>query len=255
MNVVSSRKSRRSGPACTSDAASRASRSTSGSKRRRSPRWTISASSTSRATSGRPIRRSTRQRPPLPGVTTTRSPNRSPRRGLSTLTRLPGSKNGVTVKNRPCLSRTPTSGAALTSRHRLQRLLQRLVLARLGVVGGLDVGRDARALAHAAAAEVAPGRREVLTDGDVQRAAVRQPLDLLEDALAERARADDLGALAVLQRTGDDLRRARRASSTSTTTGIFSRDRAALGVVDVLGPRSGPWSRRRGRRAGTRRRP
>ena len=47
-----------------SDAAVRASRSTSGSKRRRSPRCAISASSTSRATSGRPIRRTIRARPP-----------------------------------------------------------------------------------------------------------------------------------------------------------------------------------------------
>ena len=62
------------------------------------------------------------------------------------------------------------------------------------------------ALAHAAAAEVAARRREVLADGDVQRAAVGQPLDLLEDALAVRARADDLRPLAVLQRAGDDLR-------------------------------------------------
>ena len=35
-------------------------------------------------------------------------------------------------------------------------------------------------------------------------------VDLLEHALAERARADDLGAVAVLQRAGDDLRRRRR---------------------------------------------
>ena len=72
-------------------------------------------------------------------------------------------------------------------------------------------GLDARALLDAAAAEVAPARREVLADGDVERAAVGELLDLLEDALAERARADDLGAVAVLQRAGDDLRRRRRA--------------------------------------------
>ncbi len=94
VNVVSARKSARPS---LSGSALRASRSTSGSKRRRSPRWTISASSTSRATSGRPIRRSIRARPPRPGTTITRSPTRSPRLGLSTLMWLPGSKNDLTA--------------------------------------------------------------------------------------------------------------------------------------------------------------
>ena len=116
VNVVSARRSRRSGPATTSDAATRASRSTSGSKRRRRPRWIISASSTSRATSGRPIRRSIRARPPRPGTATTRSPRRSSRRGLSTLIRCPASNSDETARKRPCLSSTPTTGAALTPR-------------------------------------------------------------------------------------------------------------------------------------------
>ena len=57
----------------------------------------------------------------------------------------------------------------------------------------------------ALAAEVAALGREVLAGGDVQRAAVGELEDLLEDALAERLGADDLRAVAVLQRAGDDL--------------------------------------------------
>ena len=136
------------------------------------------------------------------GATCTRSPTRSPRRGLSTLIRFPRSKNGETAQWRPCFSRTPTAHPATVC----SAFSQRLVGLGLRIVGGRDVGRDARALAHAAAAEVAARRREVLADRDVQRAAVAEPLDLLEDALAVRALADDLRPLAVLQRAGDDLR-------------------------------------------------
>ncbi len=48
---------------------------------------------------------------------------------------------------------------------------------------------------------------------------------LLEDALAERVRADDQRAVMVLQRPCDDLRRRRGAASTSTTTGIGAGSR------------------------------
>ena len=68
------------------------------------------------------------------------------------------------------------------------------------------------AAAAPAAAEVAARGREVLADGDVERAAVGELADLLEDALAERARADDRRAVAVLQRAGDDLRGRRGAA-------------------------------------------
>ena len=68
-------------------------------------------------------------------------------------------------------------------------------------------GLDAGALLDAAAAEVAPVGREVLADGDVERAAVGQRLLLLEDALAESVRADDGRAAVVLQSGGHDLRR------------------------------------------------
>src|SRR2546423_1888225 len=69
-----------------------------------------------------------------------------------------------------------------------------------------QVGSDPRALLDAAAAQVVPVGREVLTDGDVERTSVGQFLDLLEDALAERAGAHDLGPAALLQGGGDDLR-------------------------------------------------
>src|SRR6185436_19454926 len=84
--------------------------------------------------------------------------------------------------------------------------VERFVALGLVVVLRLHVGRDARALLRPAAAEVAALGREVLADGDVERTAVGELLDLLEDALAERARADDGRAVAVLQRAGDDLR-------------------------------------------------
>src|SRR6185437_909160 len=62
----------------------------------------------------------------------------------------------------------------------------------------LHFRRDAGALFDAAASQVAAVRREVLADRDVERAAVGQGLLLLEDALAERVRADDGGAPVVL---------------------------------------------------------
>ena len=93
----------------------------------------------------------------------------------------------------------------------LTRDVERLVaLLGLRVVLGLDVGLDAGALLDAATAQVATAGGEVLAHGDVERAAVGELSDLLEDALAERPGADDLGAVAVLQGAGDDLRGRRR---------------------------------------------
>ena len=93
-------------------------------------------------------------------------------------------------------------------------------------------GRDARALLDAAAAEVAPVGREVLADGDVERAAVGERLLLLEDALAERVGADDRRAVMVLQGGGDDLRRrggvrSPRARPPGSTAGSRRRWRSA----------------------------
>src|SRR4051794_41445561 len=83
---------------------------------------------------------------------------------------------------------------------------QRLVLGRLRVVLGLHVRRHTRPALDATPAQVAPAREEVLADGDVERAAVGQRLDLLEHALAEPARAVYLRAVAILQRARHDLR-------------------------------------------------
>ena len=53
---------------------------------------------------------------------------------------------------------------------------------RVGVVPGAHVGPDALAV------QVAAGRRVVVADDQVERAAVREVEDLPEDALAERRR-------------------------------------------------------------------
>src|SRR6185295_2235794 len=89
----------------------------------------------------------------------------------------------------------------------LERPVEGLVALGVGIVLRAHVGLQARAALGARAAEVAPAGQEVLPDGDVQRAAVVERQDLLEDALAERLDADELGALGVLQRARDDLRR------------------------------------------------
>ena len=83
--------------------------------------------------------------------------------------------------------------------------------------------------------EVAAVGREVLADGEVQRAAVGQRLDLLEDALAVGVGADDLGAAVVLERAGDDLGRRGGAAVDQHDHRDLGRDRAALGHVDLPG--------------------
>ena len=240
-----------------SSAAARASRSTSGSKRRRSPRSTISASSTSRATSGRPIRRTIFPCPPRAptGCTTTRSPTRDVARACRARSGCERVEERRRRQEAAVLLQDRHHGRAHSfARHGLQGLVERLVGLGLGVVLRLHVGRDAGALADAAAAEVAPARREVLADGDVERAAVGQPLDLLEDALAVRVRADDRRPLAVLQRAGDDLRRRRRVLVDEHDDRDLARDRAAGRVVDVLGARAALGRDDRARRGGRSRR-
>ena len=114
----------------------------------------------------------------------------------------------------------------------------------LRVVLRLHVGLDTRAVLDATAAEVAAAGREVLADGDVERAAVGQAPDLLEDALAERARADHLGALAVLQRAGDDLRGRRRlAVDEHDDRDLRGRSGRPSPRTRAAGAR-GPWWRR-----------
>jgi hypothetical protein len=58
----------------------------------------------------------------------------------------------------------------------------------------------------ALAADVAAGGQEVLAGGDVERTAVRERQDLLEDALAVRVCADERRAVAVDERARGDLR-------------------------------------------------
>ena len=96
-------------------------------------------------------------------------------------------------------------------------------------------GVIAGALLDAAAAEVAPVGREVLADGDVQRAAVGERLLLLEDALAEGVRADDRRAVVVLQGGRDDLRAEAVLRSTSTTTGSRRRSRRRSRISVCVG--------------------
>ena len=102
----------------------------------------------------------------------------------------------------------------------------------------LDVGRDPGALLRPAAAEVAAAGGEVLADRDVERAAVGELLDLLEDALAERAGAHHRRAVAVLQRAGDDLRRRGRLAVDEHGDRDLGVDRGARRLEHVLGPRA-----------------
>jgi hypothetical protein len=108
--VRSRRTTSRSGPALR---ACLAARSTAGSKRRRSPRSSMSASSTSAATSGRPRLRSTLACPParVAGRTSTRSP-RLIRESRSSTIRLPGAKYGSATRKRPRLSTVATIPSA-----------------------------------------------------------------------------------------------------------------------------------------------
>ena len=261
VNVGSARRSSRAGSASRGrSAAARASRSTCGSKRRRSPRSSSIASITSRATSGRPIRRRILPWPAArPGRATRargRRRGREPARGRRRSCAGRGRRTAPRSRKRPAPLEHRHDGPSGRSRSRRSRCASRpATLARrrrrsassglvLGSSGRLDVGRDAVALLDAAAADVAPAGQEVLADGDVERAAVGELLDLLEDALAERARADHRRALAVLQRAGDDLRRRRRlAVDEHDDRDLRRRSRRRWRRRRAPGG-SGPWSRR-----------
>ena len=215
VKVGRSRRSRRApaSPCGGSSAALRAARSTAGSKRRRSPRSSISASSTSRALSGRPSRRvdlavaAARARRghehEVAGAHLARrlvevdaaAAGEERRRGEEPPALLEHGDDRVGGAHACPRATVLTATSSASSRLVFSSSL------------GLDVGRDAGALLRAAAAEVAAAGGEVLADRDVERAAVGELLDLLEDALAERARADHGRAVAVLQRAGHDLRR------------------------------------------------
>ena len=73
-------------------------------------------------------------------------------------------------------------------------------------VGDGYFGVTPATLLDAPTAEIASVGREVLTDRDVQRAAVGELLLLLKDALPECVSADDRRPAVVLKGRGDDLR-------------------------------------------------
>src|SRR5205823_4363795 len=77
--------------------------------------------------------------------------------------------------------------------------LERLVGACSRIVERVDVGLDAPPATHPAAAEVLSVRREVLAHSEVERTAVWQGLDFLEDPLAVSPRAHHQRAMAILE--------------------------------------------------------
>src|SRR6185436_4885116 len=104
-------------------------------------------------------------------------------------------------------ARGPALSAARARQDGERAVLGLVAVLRLRVVHGLHVGLDTRSGRDTPTAEVASARQEVLAGGDVERAAVGELDHFLEDALAEGLRPDDLRAMAVLERAGDDLRR------------------------------------------------
>ena len=231
VNVGRSRRSRRARivGARRARRASRAARSTPGGNARRSPRSSISAS----MHVARDVRAPedahdlrVAARPPRAGRTSARWPGARVARRASTITRRPALEERLGDEEAPALGEQrrrrarprgpgPPRAVAVAARARAraaraaQRDAPRLVAA-CRLAGRPAPARRACSplpVCDAPAAEVAPVRREVLAGGDVERAAVGELDDLLEDALAERARADELRAVAVLQRARDDLRR------------------------------------------------
>ncbi len=179
--------------------------------------------------------------------TTTRSPTAA-RESLETAMRGPGPKNGSATRNFPRRSITATRGEPTPRRagrarrgraHRSSAATTRSATASAwspgarGIVGGVHVGRDPAPSSHPAAAEVLPVGGEVLADRDVERPAVGERHDLLEDALAVGVGSDDLGPAAVLQRPGDDLGRRRGVAVHQHHHRDPGRDRVPLGEVHL----------------------
>ena len=159
---------------------------------------------------GRPSRRTTRA-PRLPAPTSTRSPSSAPPR--STAVRGPRPNSGSATRKRPRFSSTATSGwsrrrggrprtAALTAWRRARRA--RPAAPRRAWCSGRRTAFTSGLMP--ALGDRLAARQVVVGHGHVEDAAVRQRLDLLDHALAERVRADDGRALAVAQRAGHDLR-------------------------------------------------
>jgi hypothetical protein len=139
--------------------------------------------------------------------------------------------------SRGTVSQRPDSNSGV-AREQGQRGRQRAVVAAAGPLAHDHVGLQPGTALRPAAAEVLARRREVLAHRDVERTAVVERLDLLEDTLAERARAHELGAPAVLQCARDDLRRRRRPPVHEDDHRHTGRDRVAVGLEHVAGPRA-----------------
>ena len=202
------------------------------------PRSSIRPSSTSRAPSGRPSRRTTRA-PRLPEPTSTRSPAPAPPR--STAVRGPGPNSGSATRKRPRFSSTATSGWSRRgpggpdgrAHRRSSRASSATGSASSRSVSGLSTARTCGLMPPGG--DRLPAGQVVVGDGEVEEAAVRERLDLLHEALAERARADHRGAIAVAQRAGDDLGGAGAAAVHEHDHRDVLVDRVALGVQRALG--------------------
>ena len=112
-------------------------------------------------------------------------------------------------------------------------------------VGGLHVLRVLRAfvavlvvleerLVRVVALDQAAAGRVVVRDGQQQRRAFGERELRLHQALAERVLAQDPGAVVILQRAGDDLRRRRRLAVHQHHDRILLRQRIGLGAEDLL---------------------
>ena len=176
---------------------------TGASKPRASPRSSISASITSRATSGRPMRRCTRAREPLPPRPET--PGRHQHQVTDVVAgvaadgqaragaeeRLGDEELAAALDQRDQPASRRRSALLCGCELVCSATLSALAPEPFGLSETWMLGVIPSTALDAAAAEVVAVRREVLADGDVQRAAARDRLDLLEDALAVGVRADD----------------------------------------------------------------
>ena len=199
------------------------------------------ASITSRATSGSPSGRTTRG-PRLPPPTSTIEPGRAPRASFAGIVILAAALEQRRGGQEPALldehadDRPVDPAPALAGRHsifsseRVDRDRKRLVLHRPRAIARLQLGHDP------GLRDVLAARQVVAPDRQVERASVRQRLELLEDALAERALAGERGAVRVAQRARGDLRCARAAAIDEHDDRDVLVDRVALRLELALGP-------------------
>ena len=219
--------------------ASWAARSTPGGNERRRPRSSMSASMTSRATSGRPSTRAILKRPPFGlGCSSARRPGRASRE-RSTVDAPAALEERLADEEATALLEQddPRRGVGQDGHLAPATAIARSSPSSVRVLGSSlarTSGMIPLPLRDALAAEVAALGREVLPGGDVQRAAVGELEDLLEDALAEGLGAHDLRAVAVLQRAGDDLRGRGGAAVDEHGDGRLGHHRIAGGAQRLL---------------------